>query len=63
MGDERGAAVYEFLCSFQQELCAALAELGLPTAGQLPAADRVRVVAVLAKAEAGSTGAPTMRAE
>jgi len=36
---------------------AALAELGLPTAGQLPAADRVRVVAVLAKAEAGSTGA------
>jgi len=27
MGDERGAAVYEFLCSFQQELCDALAEL------------------------------------
>ncbi len=35
----------------------ALAELGLGAAGQLAAADRPRMVALLAKAEAGSTGA------
>jgi cyanuric acid amidohydrolase len=35
---------------------AALASLGLASAGQLPAPDRTRMVAMLAKAEAGSTG-------
>ena len=35
---------------------AALARLGLATAGQLPADDRPRIIALLAKAEAGSTG-------
>jgi cyanuric acid amidohydrolase len=35
---------------------AALALLGLASAGQLPAPDRSRLVALLAKAEAGSTG-------
>lgn len=36
---------------------AALAELGLPASGQLPSASRGRLVALLAKAEASSTGA------
>jgi cyanuric acid amidohydrolase len=35
---------------------AALAALGLASAGQLPAPDRSRLIALLAKAEAGSTG-------
>src|ERR1700727_2571789 len=35
---------------------AALASLGLTSPGQLPAPDRARLVALLAKAEAGSTG-------
>jgi cyanuric acid amidohydrolase len=35
---------------------AVLSDLGLPASGQLTASDRGRVVAVLAKAEAGSTG-------
>ena len=35
---------------------AALASLGLASAGQLPAPDRSRLVALLAKAEAGSSG-------
>jgi cyanuric acid amidohydrolase len=35
---------------------AALASLGLESPGQLPAPDRARLVALLAKAEAGSTG-------
>jgi cyanuric acid amidohydrolase len=35
---------------------AALASLGLAAPGQLPASDRKRLVALLAKAEAGSTG-------
>ncbi len=35
---------------------AALGRLGLPTAGQLPAAERQRLVAVLAKAEASHDG-------
>jgi cyanuric acid amidohydrolase len=35
---------------------ATLKDLGLPTAGQVPESERTKIVAVLAKAEAGSTG-------